>query len=139
MNTMSDSVRNLINSLAESGDRYAEQGEFSEAYEQYCTAWDLIPEPKTDWDAALWLLVALGDTSFSLQEYRTGSQQLLEALCYEEGEVNPFVHLRLGQCLYELGKKEEARKAFRQAYEIAGESIFQGEKPKYLESIQVSA
>jgi transposase len=33
----------------------------------YLQAWDLLPEPKTEWEAATWLLAAIGDANFQIQ------------------------------------------------------------------------
>ena len=122
-----------INSLAQLGDQYAEEGEFTSAMDQYLLAWDLVPEPKTDWDAGLWLLVALADANFYLEDYSTAQEQLEIALTCEEGPGNPFIHLRLGQCLFESGEKKLAAKQFQAATTGAGLGIFDGEKQKYLD------
>ena len=45
---------------------------------------------------------------------------------------NPFIHLRLGQCLYELGEVEVASDHLEQAYMNGGGKLFQNETPKYL-------
>lgn len=131
MSELSQSLQDKINALAELGDQYAEEGEFAEALEQYWAAWDLLPEPQTEWDAGLWLLVAIGDANFHVRDFETGKDNLTIALNCPEGPGNPFIHLRLGQCEYELGNREKAHEELGTALEAAGEEIFAGEDEKY--------
>ncbi len=49
---------------------------------------------------------------------------------------NPFIHLRLGQCQYELGNEEQAADELARAYMVAGDEIFDTDDPKYLEFIK---
>lgn len=45
---------------------------------------------------------------------------------------NPFVHLRLGQCQFEIGNLERAAVELTRAYALKGDEMFSGEDPKYL-------
>jgi hypothetical protein len=45
---------------------------------------------------------------------------------------NPFLHLRLGQCRFELGDLDRAADELARAYMADGEDVFDGEDPKYL-------
>jgi len=45
---------------------------------------------------------------------------------------NPFLHLRLGQSLFELGERRSALDELARAYLGGGREIFKREDPKYL-------
>lgn len=136
MSELSQPLQDQINSLAALGDELAEDGNFPEALEQYWQAWDLLPEPKTEWDAGLWLLVAIGDANFNGEDYAAGRDNLASAMHSPDALGNPFIHLRLGQCQFELGDKEEAAEELTRAYMEAGIEIFEDEDPKYLEFLK---
>lgn len=44
---------------------------------------------------------------------------------------NPFLHLRLGQALYERGETDRAADELMRAYMGAGDEIFGNDEPKY--------
>jgi hypothetical protein len=47
--------------------------------------------------------------------------------------ANPFLRLRLGQALYELGDEQEAANWLVPAYLSEGPALFEDDDPKYLE------
>jgi hypothetical protein len=48
-----------ILALREQGDHHADVGDYGAALQAYWEAWDLLPEPGTQWEAATWLLAAM--------------------------------------------------------------------------------
>src|SRR5688500_5219809 len=84
-----------IKLLCSAGDRKAEAGDFPAALEKYWDAWDLLPEPKTDWEAATWILAAIGDANFAGGDYDAGRDNLSMAMHCPKALGNPFLHLRL--------------------------------------------
>jgi hypothetical protein len=50
--------------------------------------------------------------------------------------VNGFVHLRLGEDLFELKQKEKALDHLLRAYMLEGKEIFDGEDEKYFEFLR---
>src|SRR5262249_9180277 len=52
---------------------------------------------------------------------------------------NPFLHLRLGQCQFELGALDRAADELMRAYMGAGADIFKDQDPKYLKFLQSRA
>jgi hypothetical protein len=52
---------------------------------------------------------------------------------------NPFLHLRLGQCQFELGALDGAADELMRAYMGAGSDIFKDQDPKYLRFLQSRA
>jgi len=126
-----DSVHDEIKRLCAIGDRHAEARAFSNALTNYWEAWDLLPEPKTDWEAATWILVAIGDANFLGADYDAGRDNLSNAMRCPGAIGNPFIHFRLGQCLFEIGDLDRAADELMRAYMGAGREIFDQHDSKY--------
>lgn len=136
MEELDDKTYAEIRELCEAGDRFADQSDFSAALEKYWNAFDLVPEPKTAWDTTTWILTAIGDTNFLANDFRAGADNLSNAMHCPGAIGNPFIHIRLGQCQFELGNLDRAADELTRAYAVKGEEIFFGEDPKYLEFLK---
>jgi len=132
MNELAESVHREIKRLCAVGDEHAGRQAYSEALANYWAAWDLLPEPKTKWEAATWVLVAIGDANFLCKDYIAGCDNLSNAMRCPGAIGNPFIHFRLGQCQFELGNQERAADELMRAYMGAGREIFDEHDPKYL-------
>jgi hypothetical protein len=64
MAELPDETHERIQAFCRQGDALATTGKHSAALEQYLVAWDLLPEPQTEWEAATWILAAIGDANF---------------------------------------------------------------------------
>ena len=128
MPELPDKVYERIQVLSNKGDTLAEECNYPAALEQYWAAWDLLPEPKTNWQAATWLLGAIGDANFLGGDYTAGRDNLSLAMRCPDAIGNPFLHLRLGQCQFELGNLDRAADELSRAYMSAGDSIFEDEE-----------
>ncbi|MGL6076216.1 MAG: tetratricopeptide repeat protein [Fimbriiglobus sp.] len=126
MAELSDEAHERIQALCKKGDVLAEKGYYPAALEQYWAAWDLLPEPQTDWEAATWILAAVGDANFLSDDYTAGRDNLSMAMHCPDAIGNPFLHLRLGQCQFELGNLDRAADELARAYMGAGSDIFEG-------------
>jgi tetratricopeptide (TPR) repeat protein len=126
----------LILQLCKEGDDFAKIEQYPEALEKYWAAWDLLPEPPTDFEAATWILCAIGDANFHHGDFETGRDNLSNAMHCPDAIGNPFIHLRLGQCQYELGDKERAADELSRAYMGAGAEIFADDDPKYFDFLK---
>ncbi len=124
-----------IESLVASGDALAHELRYEEALSRYKEAWSLIPEPKDEWEASRRVLAAIGDTHFLTGAFETAVEALSEALLCPGGLGDGFIHLRIGQCEFELGDLDFAAEHLIQAYEREGDDIFQDEDPKYIEFV----
>jgi len=131
MAELDDIVYQRIKSLCAEGDKFAEQRDFSRALQVYWTAWDLLPEPKTEWEAATWILAAIGDANFLGGDFVAGRDNLSNVMRCPGAMGNPFLHFRLGQCHFELGNLDKAADELTRALMGAGEEIFQENDPKY--------
>ena len=104
-----------------------------------CWGPSLPPEPKVQWDAATWILVAIGDANFLSGDYAAGRDNLSNAMQCPDAIGNPFIHFRLGKCQFELGNLDRAADEFMRAYMGAGRGIFDENDPKYLRFLSTRA
>lgn len=136
MTELSDSTHEEITRLCDAGDDLAAAEEYSEALVKYWEAWDLLPEPKTNWSAATWILAAIGDANFQSGDNESGRDNLANAMHCPDAVGNPFLHMRLGQCQFELGSMDRAADELARAYIPEGKAIFEDSDPKYLDFIK---
>ena len=139
MAELSDETHTKIQQLCAEGDQQAKAKRYADALKLYWAAWDLLPEPKTDWEAATWILVAIGDANFLGGDFVAGRDNLSQAMHCPDAVGNPFIHLRLGQCQFELQVLDRAADELMRAYMGAGPDIFKDEDPKYLQFLQSKA
>ncbi|HZH32061.1 MAG TPA: hypothetical protein VEY11_14945 [Pyrinomonadaceae bacterium] len=126
MAELDDSTHKRIEVLCAEGDALAEKAHYPDALKKYWAAWALLPEPQTDWEAATWILAAVGDANFLGGDFVAGRDNLSLAMHCPDAIGNPFLHLRLGQCQFELGNLERAGDELARAYMGAGAEIFEG-------------
>ncbi|MCX2495989.1 hypothetical protein OQX63_21010 [Pedobacter sp. PF22-3] len=136
---LSDEVYDKITALSEKGDEYAENEQFTSALKQYEEALNLLPEPKTDWEAATWLYVAIGDAYYNKQELDQAMSAYQKALMSPDGTGNPYIWFSIGQIFFEEENFEKAKTHFMSAYLLDGEEIFEGENPEYFKLIKEEA
>ncbi len=132
-------VQQRITALSEEGDSLAKKQDYAAALQKYWDAWDLLPEPQTEWEAATWLLGTIGDTNFQNDDFTAGRDNLSMAMSCPGAIGNPFLHLRLGQCQLELGDLDQAANELLRAYMGAGKDIFSREDSKYFEFLTTRA
>lgn len=129
---LDDNIYSEIQQLSQAGDNFAENGDYPNALKKYWKAFDLIPEPKTEWEASTWVLAAIGDSNFLGEDFQAGVDNLSNAMHCPGATGNPFLHLRLGQCQFETGNAKRAADELIRAYALAGEAIFSEDDSKYL-------
>lgn len=130
MELPADLYRQIVRHCSE-GDRLLDEERFDEALVAYRAAEQLIPDPKEAWEAATWVYSAIGDTLFYQCKYAEAWKAFAAAVESPDGLGNPFIHLRLGQCQYELRNPDKAADELARAYLGAAEDIFDGQDPKY--------
>lgn len=121
-----------ITALCERGNQECEHERYREAIADYEQALALIPRPVEEWEAATWVLTALGDCHYLLGDFKRAHQHLTHAMYCPDAIGNPFIHLRLGEVQHELGNQERAKDELARAYMGGGREIFANEDPKYL-------
>jgi tetratricopeptide (TPR) repeat protein len=133
---MNEETADKIDLLCEEGDNLASEENYSEALQKYWEAFDLVPDPKTEWEASTWILTAIGDSNFLGNDFKAGVDNLSSAMHCPGAIGNPFIHLRLGQCQFEVGNLERAADELTRAYANAGDEIFESDDPKYFEFLK---
>jgi tetratricopeptide (TPR) repeat protein len=121
-----------VKRLSEQGNRHMEAEAWDKAVSIFDEALELLPEPKNQWEAALWLHASIGDACFMKGDFARAKEALFDALNCPDGNGNPFVLIRLGEVLLELGDTERAKEYLLRAYMLEGKGIFEAEDPKYL-------
>ncbi len=131
-----EKTHQLIQDLCAEGDAFVGMGEYADAHKNYIEALDLVPEPKSDYAATLWIIVALGDMYFQAKDYAQAKQSFRDAVACDGGLGKPFIHLRLGQIAMELGELDVAADELCRAYMSEGKEIFEEDDPKYFEFLK---
>ncbi|WP_269531564.1 tol-pal system YbgF family protein [Chitinimonas sp. BJYL2] len=120
-----------IQALLDEGDKLFDKGHFDAALAKYEEARALLPSDPERWEASTWVLAAVGDACFQLAHFGRAREALALARSCPEGEDNPFILLRLGQCELELGQTDSARDCLQRAHLSGGDDVFEDEDPKY--------
>lgn len=139
MRHISDPIQAEIDRLCAQGDAEADLAHFPDALGAYWAAWDLLPEPKLECEAATWILAAVGDANFLGGDYVAGRDNLSTVMHCPGAIAIPFLHMRLGQCQFELGEQSNAIDELLRAYLVGGAELFDSEDPKYLDLLSSRA
>ena len=120
-----------IERLCKEGDDYFESDDLERSEAKFLEALELVPDPNTDWESSTWILAALADVYFSIGQYKSAQEILLDVMNCPGAIGNPFLHLRLGQVQLELDNNDQAADELTRAYMGAGEEIFEDDDGKY--------
>ena len=119
-----------ITQLSEEGNALADSGDTLGAWKKFVEALNLVPEPQTDNEATTWLLASIGDMAFQRGKFEQAIDALLDAMkC--SGNRNVFIHLRLGECFFELRDEKRSADNLTRAYMGGGREAFKDQDPKY--------
>lgn len=133
---LKDELHEKIVTICSQGNKLVNRSEYKNAIKMFLKALELVPEPRYNWAASTWIYTALGDTCFMNKDYNASKEFLYEAINCPDGMGNPFVLLRLGESLYELGDVDKSKEFLLRAYILEGYSIFYSEHDKYFEVIK---
>lgn len=126
-----------LDELAEKGNILLDEERDEEALSVWQEAIDLIPEPKSEKAEVVWFEASLGNIYFEKGCFNEANVLFSRAVhnLTGEGLENPFILMRYGECLYELGKKKAAKSYLLKAYMLDGEDVFRSEEQnlKYLD------
>jgi tetratricopeptide (TPR) repeat protein len=139
MSELDKAIHFEITRLGAAGDQLAQKSEYKAAIAEYNRAWKLIPEPKNNWEASTWVLAAIADASFLGGFYNSAKEALRYAMTCPGAIGNPFLHLRLGQVLFETDEIDAAANELMRAYMGDGSKVFEGQDPKYLSFLRTRA
>jgi tetratricopeptide (TPR) repeat protein len=137
MDELPDELFAQLEAISDEANRLAEENRFEPALQEFQKAWALLPEPRIEWSAAVWILGSIGEMQFLLQRYedaRKTLQTLMDNV--EDAKTTGLLCMRLGQSLFELGERSTGSDWLSKAYAIEGAELFEGEDPKYLEFVE---
>lgn len=123
-----EAVMDEIEKLSEEGNQLFDEDEFSDAIVKWNKALQMVPDPKKDWEAYVWLNASIGDAYYHDGEFRMAKDAFLEALNGPDGHSNAFIQYRLGQCEYRLDNAGRATEYLLRAYMLDGAAIFEAEE-----------
>jgi tetratricopeptide (TPR) repeat protein len=129
---LDDTIYAKIVELSARGDDLAARKLFGAAIACYEEALALVPDPVTEWEAATWLLAAIGDAYYLQGNLEEARMALQEAMHCPGAIGNPFLHLRLGEVQYDLGNMARAQDELVRAWMAEGDELFVDEDAKYL-------
>src|SRR5438128_686802 len=122
--------------LFSEGEEFADAKEDTNALARFRAAWDALPEPKEEQEPAGRIMAAIADSHFHLGEWEKCRRAVQHAFRCGQDVFNPFLRLRLGQSLYELGDEREAANWLVPVYLQEGREPFQADDPQYLEFLR---
>jgi tetratricopeptide (TPR) repeat protein len=128
---LDDEIFEKIQQLADEGNELMDRDAYDAAVAKFEEALNLLPEPRGDWEATTWLYASIGDAYFFKKDFKASSEAFYNAFQAPNGNLNPFILLRLGQALLETGDEPNATEYLLRAYMIEGRDVFLDENPKY--------
>ena len=130
--TLSEDLQDALDEACDQGNEAMDEGEFREAAAFFRQALDLLPQPAEEWEAYGWIMAALGDAHYGMEDHAAALDYFRKAYAFAgPEEVNPFVLLRLGQCSRRLGDEKGAADFLLRAYMLEGEEIFENEEEDF--------
>ena len=132
---LEDKLYDEITALCSEGDELVDNSKYDDALTKYREALNLLPKPVEQWEAAVWIYTAIGDTYFWKKEYETAIHYLFNAYNCPDGFSNPFINMRLGQCFFEANNSSKATEYLLHAYMLNGKEIFEYEDEKYFKHL----
>ncbi|WP_260597598.1 hypothetical protein [Sphingomonas endolithica] len=136
---LTERILHEIQQHCSKGDILLERNDATAAIAAYNMAWELVAEPKNEWEASTWILAAIADASFK-GGYLTSARKAIDYAMTCPGAIgNPFLHLRRGEILLDQGENDAAADELMRAYMAEGDHIFADEDPKYLSFLRTRA
>ena len=131
-----DHIYEQIEPLSAQGNDMMDDGRPAEALQAWRSAYELLPEPRDQWQAALWLHASMADAYYQLGNFSAASTAMREAINAPGGDDNPYVHYMQGKSLLRL-QDEKAVDSLLKAYMLDGYDIFDRDEDEGEEALQV--
>lgn len=124
--TFGDPQKNADRLFAQ-GEEWADADDAEAAINCFREAWRILPEPRESNPSAVRILAAIADESFFLGHWAGCRDAVQQAFRCGADVANPFLRLRLGQALFELGEVDAAEQWFVPAFLSEGPSLVRGQ------------
>jgi len=123
-----------IVSIIEAGNVYSTNGDFESALKNYQEAWELLPEPKLEWEMlSSWLSGSFYTVYFNRSDFESAKHWGEAQLKATSSKIDTAPLIDLGMVCYELEKYEESYKYFDDAYNYGKARAFKERPKKYLD------
>lgn len=120
-----------IRELCSAGDALAGAELTGEAISKFEAAFELLPDPKEQWSAATWILVAIGDTHYLAGNLDSAAAAFRRVSFCPGWSDNAFIRLRRGQIALDLGDERQAVNELASAFMLGGYDIFDEVDDRY--------
>ena len=131
-----DSVCEGVAEHCRKGEMFVRLEQREEALDQFAAAWELLPNPKNQWQSANSILIVAIDIFFNKGDFIAAREILREFLESCDTEIHPMILWRFGQSLFETGDFDAAYDALEAASRLHGHDLFANDDPKYLEFVR---
>lgn len=131
-----DELYAQVETLSEQGNDLLDEDNAAAALAAWRQAYALLPEPRHQWEAALWLNASMAEAHYELGDYPATCDAMRDALNTPGGNENPYVHYMLGKALLRL-QDEKAVDSLLSAYMLDGVDIFDSDEEEGLDVLQV--
>lgn len=136
MKTLSIIDANLENKVIEAislGNELEDNKRFSEAIENYDKAFNMLPEPKFEWEMiSAWLVGSYFNACFSKGDYLKAKEWAYLELKYRSSEIDVTPFINIGMVSFEMNEFDEAYRNFEMVYRYGEKRPFQEYNKKYL-------
>ncbi|TRY20200.1 hypothetical protein FOJ82_04890 [Tessaracoccus rhinocerotis] len=130
-----DEIHAEVTRLFEEGANFEDLNAPDAAVECHTRALELLPTPRTQWEAATLLYTALADALGALDRWADAYEALQLALRSPGGRENGYVWLRLGDAHRAEGRDPQALEAYTSAFMLEGADLFE-DSPEELAWLQ---
>lgn len=126
-------LENRIIGIITEGNECDDNKEFKAAIDKYDEAYNILPEPKFEWEMlSAWLAGSYFNAYFSLGNFAEAKHWAVNELKYKGSDIDVGPLMDIGMASYELGQFDEAYENFNAAYMYGKERPFKEYPKKYL-------
>lgn len=126
-------LKNRIIGIITEGNECDDNKEFKAAIDNYDKAYDILPEPKFEWEMlSAWLAGSYFNAYFALGNFAEAKHWAGIELKYRSSDIDVGPFIDIGMASYELGQLDEAYENFNAAYIYGKERSFKEYPKKYL-------
>jgi len=122
-----------INQMMERSNDLSEVQDYDEANRIALQAWDLLPEPKGNWDLIGWIVDSIFHNCMKQQNYAEARKWAEIGLANRVSEDATSEYINMGMACFELHQPDTAFENFEKAYSLRKYMAFQGRPRKYWE------
>ena len=134
LSIFSSDLESKIIDLISRGNEFDDAKKFDEAINIYNQAYQLLPEPKLEWEMiSSWLTSCYFNAYFALKDYVKAKEWAELELKYRSSNIDVAPYIDIGMAAYELNQKKEFFNNFKRAYDYGKERPFKEYPKKYLD------